>query len=598
MFKPRKKREKIKLSKDAWKKSLRIFSYLKPYKITFGIGLIFLILSSLASMVFPALAGQLVDAGTGEAGSDSLLNLDNINHVAAALFAIFALNALFSFFRIYTFSDVTERMLAKLRQDTYSHLIKLPMSFFAQRRVGELNSRISADIALLQEAFTTVIAELIRQVIIIVVGMILLFYYSWKLTLIMMATLPVMIVIAVIFGKFIKKLSKRTQDRISESNVIVEETLTGIANVKAYVNEFFEMARYTKSTDEVRLVAMKGAVWRGAFAGFIIFALFGSIVLVIWQGVLLKEAGEIQVGELFSFILYSVFVGASFGGTADLFARVQKAVGATENLFNILDEKTEELNITAKAKELSGFKGAVAFKGVNFNYASRAEQVLKNINFTASPGETVALVGQSGAGKSTIASLLLQFYKPVDGQILFDGKPAKNYDLRDLRHQMGVVPQEVILFGGTIRENIAYGNPEASQEQIIEAAQQANAMEFIGRFEDGFDTVVGERGVQLSGGQRQRIAIARAILKNPKILILDEATSSLDSESEEYIQDALEKLMKGRTSVVIAHRLSTIKNADKILVLKNGEIVESGTHEELLNLEEGSYKKLTALQLS
>lgn len=598
MFKPRKKREKIKLSKGAWKKSLRIFGYLKPYKFTFGIGLIFLILSSLASMVFPALAGQLVDAGTGEQSSDSLLNFDNINHVAAALFIIFALNALFSFFRIYTFSDVTERMLAKLRQDTYSHLIKLPMMFFSERRVGELNSRISADIALLQEAFTTVIAELIRQVIIIVVGMILLFYYSWKLTLIMMATLPVMILVAVFFGKFIKKLSKKTQDKISDSNVIVEETLTGIANVKAYVNEFFEMKRYTQSTNDVRKVAMKGAVWRGAFASFIIFALFGSIVLVIWQGVLLKEAGEIQVGELFSFILYSVFVGASFGGTADLFARVQKAVGATENLFNILDEEPEKLDIATKANELSDFKGAVEFKGVNFNYSSRAEKVLKDINFTASPGETVALVGQSGAGKSTIASLLLQFYKPVNGEILFDGKSATDYDLRDLRHQMGIVPQEVILFGGTIKENIAYGNPEASDAQIAEAAKQANAHEFIDRFENELDTIVGERGIQLSGGQRQRIAIARAILKNPKILILDEATSSLDSESEEYIQDALEKLMKGRTSIVIAHRLSTIKNADKILVLKNGEIVESGTHDELLSLKEGNYKKLTALQLS
>lgn len=586
------------MSKGAWKKSLRIFAYLKPYKFTFAIGLVFLILSSLASMVFPALAGQLVDAGTTDADSDGLLNLNNINHVAIALFIIFGLNALFSFFRIYTFSDVTERMLAKLRQDTYAHLIKLPMLFFSERRVGELNSRISADIALLQETFTTVIAELIRQVIIIVVGLILLFYYSWKLTLIMMGTLPVMILVAVFFGKFIKKLAKKTQDKVSDSNVIVEETLTGIANVKAYVNEFFEMRRYVQSTDEVRQVAMKGAVWRGAFASFIIFALFGSVVLVIWQGVLLKEAGEIQVGELFSFILYSVFVGASFGGTADLFARVQKAVGATENLFDILDEKTEKLNIGSKAEELSGFKGAVEFKDVHFNYASRAEKVLKNINFTASPGETVALVGQSGAGKSTIASLLLQFYEPVSGAVMFDGKPASEYDLRSLRNQMGIVPQEVILFGGTIRENIAYGNPEASENQIIEAAKQANAMEFIDRFESGLDTVVGERGVQLSGGQRQRIAIARAILKNPKVLILDEATSSLDSESEEYIQDALEKLMKGRTSIVIAHRLSTIKNADKILVLKDGEIVESGTHDELLSLEEGNYKKLTALQLS
>lgn len=596
----RKKKEKVKVSKQAWKKALRLFAYLKPYSGKFSIGLVFLLLSSLASMVFPGLAGKLVDAGTSTGSDqDSLLNLDNINDVALALFLIFGLNAIFSFFRIYIFNDVTERMLAKLRQDTYKHLLKLPMSFFNSQRVGELNSRISADIALLQEAFTTVLAEFIRQIIIIVVGVALLIFYSWKLTLIMMATLPVMIVIAIFFGKFIKKLSKKTQDKVSESNVIVEETFTGIANVKSFANEFFEIARYTKSTNEIRKIAMKGATWRGGFASFIIFALFGSIVLVIWQGVLLKEAGEIKIGELFSFILYSVFVGASFGGTADLFARIQKAVGATEHLFDLMDETTEPLDISQKAQKLDDFKGIIEFKNVSFHYPSRKNhEVLKHIDLKIDHGQNLAIVGPSGAGKSTLIQLVLRFYDANEGQLFFDDKPAEEYKLNNLRNQMAVVPQEVILFGGTIRENIAYGDPEASEEEIVEAAKKANALEFIERFEEGLDTIVGERGVQLSGGQRQRIAIARAVLKNPKILILDEATSSLDSESERLVQDALDKLMKGRTSIVIAHRLSTIKNADEIVVLKDGEIVEKGNHSQLIQKENGVYQNLNELQLT
>lgn len=598
MFSPRNsKREKVKVSKDAWKKATRIFGYLKPYRVKFGIGLVFLLLSSLASMVFPGLAGKLVDASGNPSDSTGLLSLENINSVAAALFAVFGLNAIFSFFRIYLFSDVTEKMLAKLRQDTYSHLIKLPMNFFSQQRIGELNSRLSADIALLQEAFTTVLAEFIRQIIIIILGVVLLFFYSWKLTLIMLGTLPIMIVIAILFGRFIKRLSKQTQDRVSDSNIIAEETFTGIANVKSFANEYFETLRYATSTEEIRKVAMRGAKWRGAFASFIIFALFGSIVLVIWQGVVLKESGEIEIGELFSFILYSVFVGASFGGTADIFSRIQKAVGATERLFDLLDETPELVSTSAQPKALDSFKGQVAFNHVQFAYETRKDvEVLKDIHFNANPGETIAIVGPSGAGKSTIVSLMLRFYIPTKGVIEFDGKNASDYELNALRNQMAIVPQEVILFGGTIRENIAYGKTNATQEEIIEAAQKANALDFIEKFPDGFDTLVGDRGIQLSGGQRQRIAIARAVLKDPKILILDEATSSLDSESERLVQDALDQLMKNRTSIVIAHRLSTIRKADKILVVSDGSIVESGTHTELTQIEEGVYRSLHEIQ--
>lgn len=599
MFAPRQKKEKIKLKKGAWRRSFRIFPYLKPHALKFGVGLLFLILSSLTSMVFPGMAGKLVDVSNSPESNSGggFLNLDNINSVAGILFVVFALNALFSFIKIYIFSDVTERVLAKLRQDTYNHLIRLPMNFYSQQRVGELNSRLSSDITTLQETLTTVLGELIRQVIIIVVGISLLVFYSWKLTLIMLASVPVVVVIAVFFGRFIKKLSKTTQDKISESNVIAEETFTGISNVKAFANEFFETTRYKNSTDSIRKVAMKGAIWRGGFASFIIFALFGSIVLVIWQGVLLKEAGEIEIGELFSFLLYSVFVGASFGGTADLFARLQKAVGSTEHLFDLMDETPEPLTIDDSPSVLSEFKGAIEFNNITFHYPTRTNvTVLKSVSFSTNPGETVAIVGPSGAGKSTLVSLLLRYYEPVSGEIKFDGINANQYELSSLRNQMAIVPQEVILFGGTIKENIAYGKTGATDEEIKAAAEKANALQFIEGFPDGFNTVVGERGIQLSGGQRQRIAIARAVLKDPKILILDEATSSLDSESERLVQDALDKLMANRTSIVIAHRLSTIRKANKILVLADGAIKEEGTHEELMLIDEGLYKNLNSLQ--
>ena len=599
MFAPRQKKEKIKLKKGAWRRSFRIFPYLKPHAFKFGVGLLFLILSSLTSMVFPGMAGKLVDVSNSPESNSGggFLNLDNINSVAGILFVVFALNALFSFIKIYIFSDVTERVLAKLRQDTYNHLIRLPMNFYSQQRVGELNSRLSSDITTLQETLTTVLGELIRQVIIIVVGISLLVFYSWKLTLIMLASVPVVVVIAVFFGRFIKKLSKTTQDKISESNVIAEETFTGISNVKAFANEFFETTRYKNSTDSIRKVAMKGAIWRGGFASFIIFALFGSIVLVIWQGVLLKEAGEIEIGELFSFLLYSVFVGASFGGTADLFARLQKAVGSTEHLFDLMDETPEPLTIDDSPSVLSEFKGAIEFNNITFHYPTRTNvTVLKSVSFSTNPGETVAIVGPSGAGKSTLVSLLLSYYEPVSGEIKFDGINANQYELSSLRNQMAIVPQEVILFGGTIKENIAYGKTGATDEEIKAAAEKANALQFIEGFPDGFNTVVGERGIQLSGGQRQRIAIARAVLKDPKILILDEATSSLDSESERLVQDALDKLMANRTSIVIAHRLSTIRKANKILVLADGAIKEEGTHEELMLIDEGLYKNLNSLQ--
>ncbi len=580
---------KKKITKDALKKSLRLFKYVKPNSGIFAIGLVFLLLSSLASMVFPYFTGQLVDAAKSDL-------VEDINKIALILLGVFFLNAVFSFFRIYLFAIVTQKTLAALRQDTYNHLVKLKMSFYSERRVGELTSRISSDISLLQETLTTTIAEFLRQILVIIIGISLLTFLSPKLTLLMLALVPVVIVIAIIFGKKIKGLSKEAQDKIADSNVIVEETLQGIATVKAFVNETFEYIRYKKKTDDVIAISLKAAIWRGAFASFIIFCLFGSIVAVIWYGVILVQNNEIEIGDLFAFVLYSVFVGASLGGIADLYSQLQKAIGATENLLEILDEEQETAN-DAKKENISVTAGDISFENVVFSYPSRTDvSVLKGLSFSVKSGQQVALVGPSGAGKTTITALLLKFYENSGGVIKIDGRSINDYKLKQLRSSMAIVPQDVVLFGGTIYENILYGNPEASKNEVMEAAKKANAFEFIEGFPEQFETIVGERGVQLSGGQRQRIAIARAILKDPKILILDEATSSLDSQSEQLVQEALDTLMKGRTSLVIAHRLSTIKNADQILVLKDGALAESGTHDELIVKEGGLYKDLKSLQ--
>jgi ABC-type multidrug transport system fused ATPase/permease subunit len=577
-----------KKSKTSLKRASRLFVYLKPYRLEFSLGILFLLLSTAASLIFPALMGDLVDSA-----SEKIIS--NINEIALWLLALFALQAIFSYFRIVLFVNVTEKFLAVLRQETYAHLIKLPMNFFSKRRVGELNSRIAADISMLQETFTTDLAEFFRQVIIIVGGIVFLSLTSVKLTLFMLAIIPAMMLAAVFFGRYIKRFSKQVQKSIAESNTIIEETLQGIQNVKAFTNEFFEIGRYTKKTNEVMNIAKKGGKYRGAFASFIIFCLFGSIVAVIWYGVLMINAGELSIGQLFTFILYSVFIGASVGGMADIYAKIQKAVGATEHLLDILDEPSEQIVDSATQDSV---KGHILFQDLSFAYPSRPDiKVLKNLNLEIKEGQNIALVGPSGAGKTTLASILFGFYKINEGKILIDQKSIEDYDLHFLRKQIAIVPQDILLFGGTIKENIAYGKLGATDQEIEEAARKANAIDFIKDFPEQMETLVGERGIQLSGGQRQRIAIARALLKNPRILILDEATSALDSESEKLVQEAMDELMKGRTSLVIAHRLSTIKNSDCILVVENGQIIEQGTHQEL-DKNGGLYSQLSEMQFN
>ena len=588
---------KAKLDRENLKQALELFRYLRPYRGRFSAALAALFVSSLLSLSFPYLAGSIIDAAMGHTqGGNSMAGADR---TALLLMGILALQASLSYFQSLSFATAGQRSLVDLRRDTYARLISLPMTFFAQRRVGELASRLSSDLIQIEDTLIVVLPQFLRQTTILIGGIALIAVTSLQLTGIMLASLPFIIVAAVIFGRKTRKISREAQDRLADTATIVEETLQGILNVKAFSNEGYELNRYHVGLGSFLTTTLRGARLRAAFVAFIIFALFGFIVLVLWSGARLLQQGDITFGQLTRFGLYTTFVAGAMGQFAESYSQLQKAIGATGRVRELLREtgEVEVLLGPTPPSTLPRLRGDIVFENVHFSYPSRqGVEVLHAVNLAAASGQRIALVGPSGAGKSTLISLLLRLYDPSNGRLLIDGRDARDYRLTELRGQMSMVPQEVLLFGGSIAENIAYGKPGAGEDEIEQAARQANAHEFIQAFPERYATLVGERGIKLSGGQRQRVAIARAILKNPAILILDEATSSLDSESERLIQEALETLMRGRTSFIIAHRLATVRHADRIIVIAGGRVVESGTHEELQAVADGTYQRLAALQ--
>jgi ABC-type multidrug transport system fused ATPase/permease subunit len=585
-------KDKKPISKASAKNVRKILGFILPYKGTFITGFVFLILSGLTSMTFPFIAGQLVDS------VQNVFKNWSRNEIALGMFGVLMLQATFSYLRVELFTRVSEKAMRDIRIKLYSKMMALPIPFIEQRRVGELTSRLTSDVTQLQDILSFTLAEFVRQITTVVLGICIIFWVSAKLSLVMLIAFPFIVTGGVVFGKFIRKLSKKVTDDLAGANTVAEESLQSIHSVKAFTNESYEVSRYYTVLQHVVGNSLKAARYRGMFISFVILSVFGGIVLVLWYGLGLVEANELTIGKLVSFILYTTFIAAAAGGLGDLYGQIQKTIGASERIIEIIETEDElEAQLKNPALSKDPVVGFIEFDKVRFAYPSRPEvEVLQGLNLTIKPGQKIALVGQSGAGKSTIVQLLMRYYQIKEGGIRLDGKSIENIDIQHLRHNIGIVPQEVLLFGGSIEENIRYGKPEATRAEIEEAAQKANAWEFISSFPEGLETRVGERGIKLSGGQRQRIAIARAILKDPAILVLDEATSSLDSESERLVQDALDKLMENRTTIIIAHRLATVRKADRIFVIQQGVITEEGSHLDLLDEENGLYSRLVKMQ--
>ncbi|MEY4245486.1 MAG: hypothetical protein RLZZ245_3071 [Verrucomicrobiota bacterium] len=572
-----------------------VLGYLMREKAIFLPSLAALFFTAMLSLAFPWFLKELIGNPTDalKSGVDPQAVLAKSNRVVLELVAVLALQAFIAFFRVQGFIRSGESALNQLRRDIFKHVVRLPMQFFHEQRSGALSNRVSADLGVVRDTLLNTVPQAVRQSVILVGGLIFIFVASWKLSLIMLGSVPFVVLAIAFFGRKVRGFSKAAQDSLAEAGTVIEETVQGVADVKSFTNEPFEAARYDRALASFFGVTMKGARHRAAFLSFIIFALFGTIAFVAWFGARMLANGEINGTNFVSFILFSIFVGASLGSFPEIISQFQQTAGATERLRELLDAVPERSDGDAAVK----LGGALAFDRVSFRYPSRPDvQVLTDLEFSVQPGQRVALVGPSGAGKSTVFSLILGFNDPQSGAVLFDGRPATDLSLQALRQQIAIVPQEVLLFGGSIRENIEYGKPGATLEEIHSAAQQANAHEFIAALPEAYETVVGPRGTKLSGGQRQRIAIARAILADPRILLLDEATSALDSESERLVNEALERLMAGRTSLVIAHRLSTVRHADNILVFSQGKIVESGPHDQLIATH-GTYRFLVETQL-
>lgn len=564
----------------------RVLKYARPYWRTLSLATLCLLLSSGISLSLPWLLRRPVN---------TMLAQKNIPDatIFIALIALFFIQALLSFAHNYLSGAVGQRVLTDLRVGLFSHLQCLSLPFFLQRRTGELLSRLTNDLGEVQTLATELPVNIIRQGLILIGGITIILYMNWRLSLLAFFLIPVIILFARFMGRRLRALSTSVQDHLAQTTTLMEEMITGIRSIKSFGREDYEKDRFSLQTDKTLTIMLKRLKISAAFGPLMVFLGFGTACGLMWYGAREVFLGKISPGELIAFIMYAVIITGPVGSFARLYSRLQEGLGASRRVFELLDTVPQIADLPG-AKALPLMVGAVDFEQVSFHYIE-GQPVLREVSFSIAPGEKVALIGPSGAGKSTLIHLLHRFYDPVSGVIMIDGKPLQTLQLKSFYDQIAYVPQEVVLFGGTLRDNILYGKLDASEGELVAAAKAAYAHDFIMNFINGYETVVGEKGLTLSGGQRHRIAIARAFLKNPRMLILDEATAYLDNESENFIQIALDDLMQGKTTFMIAHRLTTIQKADRILVFNQGELVEQGNHERLM-AQQGLYRHLYTLK--